>query len=482
MKNKSLLVVLLAVFLVWGGTLAAAAETRFLDYGNGIILDTKTHLIWKKSDRGDKRSWREAREYCEDLFFQGFVDWRLPQIDELIALADYTSHKPALDPIFDSRSNRYWSSSIHAGDADRAWAINFLNGEVEFQEQKQEFYAKCVRRGPFSPADPAQYLKRNSAHTVRDNLHRLTWQQADDGIPRTFEEAVSYCDDLVLDGYKGWRIPTVAEMLSLVDYTAYDPAIFTDLLEAQSFQYWTGSPLANSPGRSWAVDFSAGSTADWFPASTRLLVRCVRGGSDSLATLALTRRPWKAGSVMSTPEGIDCGDQCKHTFRLGTRVSLAAMAEEGYEFAGWEGACRGTGDCTLILDRYFTSVGARFRESDLPVVTVSAIRERVPENGREAGVFKVTRTGPASKELAVRYGIVGTATNGVDYRALPGEVVIPARISSTTIQVVPRKDSLNEGDETVGIRLLRSRAYTRGVPEKAEIVIADAVSPPAGGR
>ena len=79
------------------------------------------------------------------------------------------------------------------------------------------------------------------------------------------------------------------------------------------------------------------------------------------------------GSVSSIPSGIDCGADCAETFDYGTAVTLTAVAETGSTFAGWTGACSGSGDCALTITQT-TNVTATFDliSYDLAVSVVGA--------------------------------------------------------------------------------------------------------------
>ncbi|MBV8051230.1 MAG: hypothetical protein JOZ80_08590 [Acidobacteriaceae bacterium] len=63
--------------------------------------------------------------------------------------------------------------------------------------------------------------------------------------------------------------------------------------------------------------------------------------------------------IASTPAGINCGTSCTAGFKPGTQITLTATAGTNSAFAGWSGACTGTGACTVTLNSN-TSVGAAF--------------------------------------------------------------------------------------------------------------------------
>ena len=63
------------------------------------------------------------------------------------------------------------------------------------------------------------------------------------------------------------------------------------------------------------------------------------------------------GTVTGGP--IQCPGTCSHNYTPGTSVTLTATAAAGSRFAGWNGACTGTGTCTIALP-YDQSVTATF--------------------------------------------------------------------------------------------------------------------------
>ncbi len=110
--------------------------------------------------------------------------------------------------------------------------------------------------------------------------------------------------------------------------------------------------------------------------------------------------------------------------------------------------------------------------------------------GFNTATFTVRRSGSTTNQLRVYYGIGGSASNGVDYAALPGVVVIPAGVRTAQIRINPIDDTNAEPVETVQLRLRlpplpldpADRPYTLGRPDAAGAFITDndRPAPPCG--
>jgi List-Bact-rpt repeat protein len=72
-----------------------------------------------------------------------------------------------------------------------------------------------------------------------------------------------------------------------------------------------------------------------------------------------------SGTVTSAPAGINCGATCGANFDQATVVSLTPTAASGSTFAGWAGACSGTGACAVTMNAA-ASVTATFNASGPP--------------------------------------------------------------------------------------------------------------------
>ena len=76
-------------------------------------------------------------------------------------------------------------------------------------------------------------------------------------------------------------------------------------------------------------------------------------------SLTVTMAGAGAGQVASTDKVIACGNKCASNYLAGTAVTLQAKADSKSTFAGWTGACTGTGDCT-VTPAGATTVTANF--------------------------------------------------------------------------------------------------------------------------
>ena len=122
-------------------------------------------------------------------------------------------------------------------------------------------------------------LDATNAQVVVDNNTGLVWQRklpltyegctGNDGAYCLYQQAVDFCEDLELENFDDWRLPTPDEIATIIDY-GRTPAINSDKfsIPKSSFRdFWTMAGLY--------VDFTKGSIKSGD--SSAKLVRCVRG-------------------------------------------------------------------------------------------------------------------------------------------------------------------------------------------------------------
>jgi Protein of unknown function (DUF1566) len=133
----------------------------------------------------------------------------------------------------------------------------------------------------------------NSNGTVTDLNSKLMWQQCTapaggtncaTGTPATYywDNALAYCNDLVLAGYTDWRLPNIKELHSIVDATkSSNPTInITYFPATPAADFWSSTTFSGTTGYAWYVTFSIGytMTSPISKNSSPLNIRCVRGG------------------------------------------------------------------------------------------------------------------------------------------------------------------------------------------------------------
>jgi hypothetical protein len=158
-------------------------------------------------------------------------------------------------------------------------------GQTKCYDNRREI--PCPKTGePFYGQDgnyrgPQPAYRDNSDGTVTDLNTGLMWQQGDgqNDVYRNWQGAVDYCSALDLGGHTDWHLPTINELISLVDVgiAIPGPAINTTYFpECRSDWYWSGNTVVYNPDVGWGVGFDDGNVLNPVKGAT-LNVRCVRG-------------------------------------------------------------------------------------------------------------------------------------------------------------------------------------------------------------
>jgi len=176
------------------------------------------------------------------------------------------------------------------------------------------------------PDDPACNPRSFTAlgnGIIRDNVTGLEWLQQTSPTQKTWFAAFTYCEGTFAD-LSDWRLPTVAELETLVDHNRYNPAI-TPLFDmnTEAPHYWTADAYQNNPGtgKAWYVDFEYGWVDNEINTYTNS-VRPVRGASygslnnfivngDGTVTDTITGLMWQQCTSDQTWEGAQCRGSVK---------------------------------------------------------------------------------------------------------------------------------------------------------------------------
>ncbi len=112
------------------------------------VTDSTTGLMWQDNSdtKAVKKDWKGAIDYCKNLSFAGFSDWRLPLRLELLSIADKTKYNPAIKEGFQNVvSGMYWSSSSYVDGSNYAWSVYFYDGFDYSSNEGNNYSVRCVR-------------------------------------------------------------------------------------------------------------------------------------------------------------------------------------------------------------------------------------------------------------------------------------------------------------------------------------------------
>ncbi len=210
-----------------------------------------------------------------DAEFGGFSDWRLPTRSELRDILDYDRNSPAINSDFFPNTTDYWYWSSSYFDNVRAWVTYFQDGQCIYEDKSIRHHVRAVRG-----EQKQSGFDDNGDDTVTDTKTGLMWQKQDDGVKRTWEDALLYCENAALAGYDDWRLPTIKELESIVDLTRSFPAsdpIFGDTAISVCWSSTTNAEDGFTTS-AWDISFSQGACLFGHNKSSTNNVRMVRGG------------------------------------------------------------------------------------------------------------------------------------------------------------------------------------------------------------
>ncbi len=217
---------------------------------------------------GDGTDSEDFIRSLNDANFGGHDDWRMPTVEELSTLLNAHRQNPSIDVNYFPHTitaSSYWTatSATHysvpnGGDGAQAWVINFYFGNVNSDYsivKSDSLSVRAVRGGTTRLID---HLVDNGDGTVTDSNTCLVWQQVsadidNDGVAdkMTWADALVYAEGLTLGGHDDWRLPSSAELQTLVDYGKAVPAVDTnyfpdtDSSSDYSRSYWTSTTTPN---------------------------------------------------------------------------------------------------------------------------------------------------------------------------------------------------------------------------------------------
>jgi hypothetical protein len=288
------------------------------------VCDNVTGLTWQSSPdtnedgtltRSDKLTPSQAQVLPAKLnaaIFGGFTDWRMPSIKELYSLFKASGTDPSgpatevskLTPFIETKyfkfaygdpragerviDSQYASCTKYVGKGargfDKLFGVNFADGRIKGYDlfmpagrTEKTFFVMCVRG---NPAYGRNDFHDNKDGTITDRATGLMWSQSDSSQGMNWQDALAWVQKKNAEkflGHDDWRLPSVKELQSVVDYsrspdTTHSPAIdplfhctaITNETGKTDFPfYWSATTHAGFRGGEAAMYVAFGRAAGW---------------------------------------------------------------------------------------------------------------------------------------------------------------------------------------------------------------------------
>ena len=215
----------------------------------------------------------EAEIYCSNLAIDDYYQWRLPTAAEFSTIMDYASTTHIYSGFGDTTHGPYWTSD--------GVIFSTANGTYSTPTLPVTAQVKCVHSiNDLSGCTSVQCLDKptllldfpDSIITIYKDAVYNFWYFGNTKSSVTWEAALAFCNNADnLNGVNKMRLPTVNELMSLIDRENGGSLIreFTD-------KAWTSTTWVNGADvtNAYIVDFSDGSVSTDTKTNTNIVI-CV---------------------------------------------------------------------------------------------------------------------------------------------------------------------------------------------------------------
>ena len=302
-------------------------EPRFTDNGDNTVTDNLTGLMWAKGY--SSLPWNNAMQSCDNSTLAGYTDWRLPNVREMRSLfSNFSRYNPVLElNVFNLNPNySFWTSTALERYPTEKYVVHSGSGSVApnaIYNSYQAYYytygylpvrgsatglvhvAKTGQTNSFSSgytsedgdlqlgaAWPEPRFADHGDGTATDNLTGLMWT-TNATIQATWNNALSTCNSMTVGGHNDWRLPSVLELESLIDFSQkYPMALLSDGHPfvgvvpngSANNDYWASTTYPGNSGYAYLVSFYAGRTYYQSKGGSARVLAC-RGGVEIKETI-----------------------------------------------------------------------------------------------------------------------------------------------------------------------------------------------------
>lgn len=266
--------------LVWEGkpsTGVRAGDNAYTNFNDGRTGDTSAYVVM-----------------VNQMKLCGFTDWRLPTLDELHSLVDYSivpslanlkfqidedwlpTNIVATSARVDYPGSVYWAGTQNTVYQNWWGSVDFAysSEKVVARGSANLFHVRLVRGEKSSAVQ--RYAYSTDGSEVTDAITGLTWRRCSEGQVWSGSNctgtATVFTHEAALaqaQAQSGWRLPNVKELQTLADLSKMKPAIdkvaFPSMpnCDAPSYcAYWSTTPNVAASRGALTVSFVHGNSAD----------------------------------------------------------------------------------------------------------------------------------------------------------------------------------------------------------------------------
>lgn len=122
----------------------------------------------------------------------------------------------------------------------------------------------------------AQIIQK-SENILKDTKSGLLWQDNKEAktLKLSFKDSQEYCENLELDGVKGWSLPKFMEIFSIVDTKVYNPTLDKKFKNFVPEDYWCDKLFGTGKSsEAFVINFKSGAF-NRVKVAEKVNVRCV---------------------------------------------------------------------------------------------------------------------------------------------------------------------------------------------------------------
>lgn len=211
----------------------------------------------------------------------------------------------------DTGAEYWWSADVAANNPSKVWVTNSGGGQGSHPKTEtisaggsKKFHARAVRN-----VHPSRTLEARfrfvADSVVLDLFTGLIWERYPLNDSINWENALMRAENLVLGGYRDWRLPNIKEITSIHDEKSIAPAVNKNFFSAiRSSKYWSSTSQFNRGINAWYIDFQNLGLTTYGAKNTRAgYAICVRTAEDKLLQLQNETMAHSAITLYPNPAG-----------------------------------------------------------------------------------------------------------------------------------------------------------------------------------